>query len=193
MVVKDIRSISIVWSDIAIIASLLMIVIVFVLTAGTSARWVGHALAGIISLIFSVAAALVGAILVGRVKGPKGIKWFRLHRKIAIWLAVIITITFVQGLFDRYSHVELLFWQHTEPLTLVIKGWLGLTVTIVAIVQVLLSLVVKDRRKVKKIHMMLGYTLIILLAIITILGIEAAWVESTTTAFLPGLHFIVHG
>jgi len=172
------KNMKLAWSDVAIIVSALMITIVFVLTADTDLRWVAHGLAGIFSLIFSVAAALVGAQIVGRIKRPKGINLFKLHRKIAIYLAALVVITFAQGLWDRIAHGEPLFWQHVEPLGIVVQGWFGLFVTILAISQLVPALVVKDRRKIRKLHRILGYTMVISLVIQTFLGVEAALVES---------------
>jgi hypothetical protein len=51
-------------SDVAIILSLLVVKIVFAFTRETEICWVGHALAGIFSLVFSIAAAVVGVMLV---------------------------------------------------------------------------------------------------------------------------------
>jgi hypothetical protein len=157
-------------------------VIVFVFTGETEIRWVGHALAGIFSLVFSVAAAVLGAMMVGRIRKMQGVNLFRLHRKITIYLALLIVGTFFYGLWDRTSHGEPLFWQHVEPLATVVQGWFGLVVTIITVVQIVPCLAAKDRRKTRKLHMILGYALVLSLVIQTFLGIEAALVESAEVA-----------
>ena len=166
------------WSDIAIIATSLLIFIGTAFTAESDFPWVGQDLAGIPSLFFLVAALLFGAMLVGRLKRPQGINLFRLHRKISVFFAALVTVTFFHGLWDRIAHGELFFWQHTEPLVTVVHGWFGLIFMILAILQVASSLAVKDRRKIRKLHMILGYALLILVIVEIFLGIETVLVET---------------
>ncbi len=111
--------------DVVILLSAVLIVIVFAFTAETEIRWVGHALAGIISLLFSIAAAVVGAMLVGRMRRAQGVNLFGLHKKITIYLVALIVGAFFFGLWSRVSHGEPLFWQHIEPLATVVHGWFG--------------------------------------------------------------------
>ena len=84
--------------DVVILLSAVLIVIVFAFTAETEIRWVGHALAGIISLLFSIAAAVVGAMLVGRMRRAQGVNLFGLHKKITIYLVALIVGAFFFGL-----------------------------------------------------------------------------------------------
>ena len=170
--------------DVVILLSAVLIVIVFAFTAETEIRWVGHALAGIISLLFSIAAAVVGAMLVGRMRRAQGVNLFGLHKKITIYLVALIVGAFFFGLWSRVSHGKPLFWQHIEPLATVVHGWFGLVVVIIAVLQVVPCLAVKDRRKTRKVHMILGYALVISLVIQTFLGIEAALVENAESALL---------
>lgn len=172
-------------TDAAIVLSSLLIVIVFALTAETDIRWVGHALAGIAGLSFSVVTVLAGAQLAGRIKRAQGINISGLHTKIAIYLATLIVATFIYGLWSRVSHEEPLFWQHSESLT-TLHGWFGLTAMIVAIAQVVPRLAIRNRRKTRRLHMILGYALVMLLIIQTVLGIQAAILESAElTAVIP--------
>jgi hypothetical protein len=134
--------------------------------------------------LFSVAAVLVGAMLAGRIKRKQGKNLFSLHRKITFYLVFLIVATFFYGLWARVSHGELLFWQHAEPVVTVVQGWFGLIVTIIAIVQVLPCLIVKDRRKTKRMHMILGYVLLLSLVVQTFLGIEAGLIETTEAELL---------
>lgn len=73
-------------SDLAIIATSLIILVGTVLTDQTEFPWVGQDLAAIPSLLFLVAAILFGAMLVGRLKRPQGGNLFRVHRKIGVFL-----------------------------------------------------------------------------------------------------------
>jgi hypothetical protein len=166
------------WSDIAIIATSLLILIGTAFTAETDFPWVGQDLAGIPSLFFLVAAVLFGAMLFGRLKRPQGVNLFRLHRKMGVFFAVLIVITFFHGLWDRIAHGEPFFWQHTEPLVTVVHGWFGLILMILAISQVSSSLAVKDRRRIRRLHMTLGYVLLILLIVQIFLGIGTILVET---------------
>lgn len=72
---------------------------------------------------------------------------------------------------------EPFFWQHTYPLVTVLHGWFGLILTIMALLQVVPSLAIKDRRKTRKLHMILGYALLMLIIIEIFLGIGAVLVE----------------
>jgi len=163
--------------DVAIILSALSVIVVFAVTALTELHWVAHALGGVFSLCFSVAAALVGAMLTGRIRKKVGTNLFRLHKKISAYLTVLVVSTFFLGIWDRVFYGEPLFWQHTAPLAMVVQGWFGLVVTIMAIAQAVPCFVVKDKRKTRKLHMILGYALVIALVIQTFLGVEAILVE----------------
>jgi hypothetical protein len=166
------------WADIAIIATSLLILIGTAFTAETEFPWVVQDLAGIPGLFFSVASVIVGATLVGRLKRPQGVNLFRLHRKIGVFFAVLVVVTFIHGLWDRIAHGEQFFWQHTEPSVTVVHGWVGVIIMIMALSQVVPSLAVKDRRKTGKLHMILGYALLILLIIQIFLGIGTVLVET---------------
>ncbi len=164
-------------SDVAFVLSAVAIVAVFAYTAATELHWVAHAIAGILSLLFSVATAYVGAMLRGRVK-PKnllGSNLLRLHNKFSIYLTVLVLSAFSSGLWDRIAYREPLFWQHIDPLAMVVQGWFGLVVTILATAQVTPCLV--GRRKKRKFHMILGYALVLALVIQIFLGVEAALVK----------------
>lgn len=164
-------------SNVAIIFSSLLIIIIFALTAETELHWVGHALAGVLSLLFSMATAIVGAMLTGRIRRLQGINLFRLHKKLSIYLAILVLAAFFLGVWARVAYGEPLFWQHTDPLIMVVQGWFGLVVTVAALAQIIPCLTVKDRRKMRRLHMILGYVLVILLVVQMFLGVGAALVE----------------
>jgi hypothetical protein len=165
------------FSDIAIITTALIILVGTVLTDQTTFPWVGQDLAAIPSFLFLVAAILFGAMIVGKLKRPQGVNLFRLHRKIGVFFAVLIVVTFIHGFWDRILMGEPFFWQHTYPLVTVLHGWFGLILTIMALLQVISSLAIKDRRKTRKLHMILGYALLIVIIVEIFLGIGAALLE----------------
>ena len=165
------------WSDIAIIATSLLIFIGTAFTAESDFPWVGQDLAGIPSLFFLVAALLFGAMLVGRLKKLQGVNLFGLHKKIGVFFAILIVVTFIHGLWDRIVHGEPFFWQHLSPLPMVVHGWIGLSIMILALTQVIPSLAIKNRKHIRKLHMILGYSLLVLVIIQIFLGVDLALVE----------------
>jgi hypothetical protein len=152
-----------------------LIIIVFALTAATEFHWVAHAIAGVSSLLFSVATVTAGAMLGGRIKRRKGANLFRLHRRSSSYLTIFVLSAFFSGLWGRFGHGEPLFWQHVYPLAVVVQGWSGLVVAIMSIAQVIPCLAGGCRNR--KLHMILGYALLVALVIQIFLGIETALVE----------------
>ncbi len=170
-------------SDVLIAVVVLLAIASFVLIYATGIFWIAHVITGTVSLIFVVLAAVSGAMLGGRVKRIQGLN-FSFHRKLGISLVLLIGVTFVYGLYARSLHVEFLFWQHTEPWEPVFKGWLGLVILVVALSQVILSLAVKDRMRIRRLHMLIGYSLVVLLIVETAIGIGLAINEISETAEL---------
>jgi hypothetical protein len=162
-------------SDVPFLSSAALIAIVFAFTASTEFHWVAHAIAGVISLLFSTATVTAGAMLGGRIKRRKGANLFRLHRRASSYLTILVLSAFFSGLWGRVDHGEPLFWQHFYPLAIVVQGWSGLVVTIMSIAQVIPCFA--GRRKNRKLHMILGYALLVALVIQILLGVEAALVE----------------
>jgi len=171
-------------TDAAIVLSSLLIVIVFALTAETDIRWVGHALAGTMSLSYSVAVVVAGAMRAGRVRKSQGVGLSGLHRKTAIYLSAILVVTFLYGLWISISHGEPVFWEHGELSPATLHGWFGLTAMVVGIIQAGPCLAIRDRRRIKRLHMILGYTLTLLLVAQTWLGTQAAIGETAELAAL---------
>jgi len=173
-------------SDVLLAVVVLLAIASFVLIYATGILWIAHAITGTVSLVFAVLVAVSGAVARGRKKRIRAMN-FKLHRKLGISLALLIGITFFYGPYARWLHDEFLFWQHTEPWEPIFKGWLGLVILIVAVSQVILSLAVKDRRRIRRLHMIVGYSLLLLLVVETAIGIGLAINEISETAelFLP--------
>ncbi len=125
-----------------------------------------------------MAAVLLGAMLAGKLGKPQGVNLFSLHRKISVFFTALIVVTFIHGLYDRIAHGEPFFWQHSTPLVTVVHGWVGLIIMVLALSQMVPSLAIKDRKKIRKLHMVLGYALLVLLVIQIFLGIWTVVVET---------------
>jgi hypothetical protein len=98
-----------------------------------------------------------------------------LHKRVSAYLTILVLSAFFSGLWAKIGYGEPLFWQQSYPLATVVQGWFGLVVTILAIAQVTPCFV--GQRKNRKLHMILGYALVIALAIQIFLGVAAAMVE----------------
>jgi hypothetical protein len=111
-----------------------------------------------------------------------------LHKKTAIYLSAILVVTFLYGLWISISHGEPVFWEQDELSPATLHGWFGLTAMIVGIIQAAPCLVLRDRRKIKELHMILGYALATLLVAQTWLGAQATIGETVElSALIPPL------
>ncbi|RXA17809.1 hypothetical protein EQO05_11675 [Methanosarcina sp. MSH10X1] len=122
--------------------------------------WIGHALIAIISLLVMVHALTTGAMLRGRIKRSSG-NLFKLHRKSGIYFGAFILGSFIYGLWIRLEHGEAILSS--------IHGKLGVAILLIAILQVLPSLILKNRARYRELHRIMGYSLA------SILIIDAAW------------------
>lgn len=162
--------------DFLFLLSVLLIIGIFAVTENSDYHWTEHAIAGILSFLFSVYTTVLGATLKGRVlaRSPTS---FGLHRKLSIYLTILVLISVFSGLYSRvhyHESPEPFFWQHATPFATVLQGWFGLFVTILALLQLIPCIV---RRRNSRLHMILGYTLTVSLAVQIILGIGAVLVE----------------
>jgi hypothetical protein len=155
--------------------SAVLILFVFALTAQTDFNWIGHALVGTFSLLLSLSTAVTGATLARRIKIPHGASLIGAHQKTAIYLDAFVVTSFFLGLWSRLSMGESFFWQVTQPIevVVVVHGWFGLVVAILAVVQVIACLLMKSKKIPRRVHKFFGYPLAALLVIQTVLGIFA--------------------
>lgn len=156
-------------SDILIMFVTFLALSSFLLIYATGIFWIAHAVTGTVSLVFAALTTTAGAVVRGRAKRIQGLN-LKIHRRLGIALVFLIGITFFYGPYARWLHDEFLFWQHTEPLGPVFKGWLGLAVLVIAVLQAALSLSVKDRNRIRKLHTIIGYSLVALLIVETVAG-----------------------
>ena len=123
-------------------------------------NWIGHALIAIISLLLMGYALTTGAMLKGRLKRKSG-NIFKLHRKSGIYFGAFVLGSFIYGLWMRL--------QHGESLLSSVHGKLGLFILLVVTLQVIPSLIYKNRAKYRGLHRITGYVLA------PILVIDAGW------------------
>ncbi|HWQ48683.1 MAG TPA: hypothetical protein VN414_07000 [Methanosarcina sp.] len=124
-------------------------------------NWIGHALIAIISLLLMGYALTTGAMLKGRLMRKSG-NIFKLHRKYGIYFGAFILGSFIYGLWIRLL-------QHEESILSSVHGKLGMIILFIVTLQVIPSLILKNRAKYKGLHRIIGY------ALAPILVIDAGW------------------
>jgi hypothetical protein len=123
-------------------------------------RWVGHALIAIVSLVLMIYTLTTGAMLKGRIKKSSG-NLFKFHKRSGIYFGSFILGSFIYGLWIRL--------QHGESILSSVHGKLGLIILLIVILQLVPSLVLKNRATYRRLHKIMGYTLA------PILIIDAGW------------------
>lgn len=138
-------------------------------------NWVGHALIAIVGLMLMIYSLTTGAMLRGRIKRtPANV--FRRHKRSGIYLGSLILGSFVYGLWMRL--------QHGDPLLSSVHGRLGLIVLLIMILQLVPSLVLKDRARYRGLHRVLGYALAPILVLDTAWGLHNAVLGVTKSLVL---------
>ncbi len=123
-------------------------------------NWIGHALIAIISLMLIIYVLTTGAMLRGRIKrSPRNI--FKLHKRSGIYFGAFILGLFSYGLSMRLHHGEAILSS--------VHGKLGLIILLIVIIQVIPSLILKNRDRYRGLHKITGYTLA------PIIFINASW------------------
>ena len=145
--------------------------------------WRVHALIAIISLLLMIYVLTTGAMLKGRIKRKTG-NIFRLHKRSGIYFGAFILGLFIYGLLMRL--------QHGKPILLSVHGKLGLILILIVGLQIIPSLVLKNRARYRGLHKLVGYFLA------PILVINASWglyngVATGTKSSLVLLHSISGG
>lgn len=144
----------------------LLSIISVILTYKKDIWWIGHGTIGIVSLIIVVSIVIAGATLKGRIKRITKTNTLKLHKWLAISFGFFILGVFLYGLWVTTRFGKII------PVT--IHGKLGLFIFIVVISQVIPSLLIKKRTKLRTIHRILGYTLISLVILQVTWGIHVA-------------------
>ncbi len=123
-------------------------------------NWIGHALIAIISLMLIIYVLTTGAMLRGRIKRSPG-NIFKLHKRSGIYFGAFILGLFSYGLSMRLHHEEAILSS--------VHGKLGLIILLIVIIQVIPSLILKNRDRYRGLHKIAGYTLA------PIIFINASW------------------
>jgi hypothetical protein len=124
-------------------------------------KWIGHAFIAIISLVLMVYALTTGAILKGRIKKKSPGNIFKLHKRVGIYFGAFILGSFFYGLWIKL--------QHGESILSSFHGKLGLIILLIVVLQIIPSLVLKNRARYRELHKIMGY------ALAPILIIDASW------------------
>jgi len=161
--------------NIIFIVAIILAVTSIVLGCVLELHWIGHATTGIISFLLAALIIVFGLMLKGRIRRVKGINIVKVHKRASILLGIFVLETFRYGLW--FSS-----WRYEFKISLPesFHGQLGLTILVLAALQLIPSLIVKSRRKIRIPHMILGYTLSALIIIQLLLGMHMA-VEYVTS------------
>jgi len=108
-----------------------------------------------------ISALLTGAMLKGRIKKKKQTNLFPLHKKLGIYFGTFILGTLLYGL--------LIKMQHEVPVLTSVHGRLGFILLLIVTLQLVPSLMVKDRARIRRAHKILGYSLA------PLMFLEASW------------------
>ena len=157
------------WPDlpsILLIAGLLVAAGSIAFTFETETRWIGHAVTSIIGMIFMVVVILTGAVQKGRIQTIRLHQVFRYHKMASMWFSLFVIGTFVLGLLTTL--------EHGEPLLQSPHGIVGLTLFLMAVIQLVPSLLIKQRDRIRALHMVVGYTIVPVFILQTVLGLYAA-------------------
>ncbi len=123
-----------------------------------------HIIFGTTSLILSGVTILIGAMFAGRIGDSRGHKeLYKLHKFSGIVTGIFVVFTFIFMILPPYFS--------GETIVLELHGLIALITLIVVILQVSLSVTIKERTKLRSIHLYLGYGLFVILTLQVILGL----------------------
>jgi hypothetical protein len=137
-----------------------------VATFGTSSQWIGHAVTALLGLLLLVTVILTGAIQAGRIFRKNTFQVYPAHRAASIWFSVVVMVTFILGLLAMVGH--------GEPVLRSSHGFLGLTVTVLALIQLAPSLIITKRSSIRTIHRIVGYLIAVVFSIQIYIGLSEA-------------------
>ena len=167
--ILDERSVQLRVLNVLILVAIFLAIGGIFLSYGLDAYWIGHAIAGIIVFSAIVFVPTFGAMIKGRIKRIKGFGVFKAHRRLAILLGSFVLVTFLYGFWVTTWRYE---FRISLPTSL--HGRLGLAILVLAALQLIPSLVIKRRQKIRIPHRIIGYTLPVLIILQVILGVQVA-------------------
>lgn len=136
------------------------------LTFGKETRWIGHAVTSTIGMILMVVVILTGAVQKGRFRTIRLHQVFRYHKMASTWFSLFVIGTFILGLLTTMGH--------GEPLLESPHGIVGLTLVVMAIIQLVPSLLIRKRARIRALHRVVGYAIVPVFILQTVLGLYAA-------------------
>ncbi len=137
-------------------------VVSIALTYNTT-RWIGHAMTAGVGLLLLAIVILTGMIQNNRIRSGRFRHIFFYHRTIASGFGLFVIVTFILGLASTAG-----------PLFQDLHGILGGIITGLVVLQVVPSLLVRTRVKIKKIHSVVAFLILPLYTVQIILGLEMA-------------------
>ncbi len=151
--------------NLAIAVALIIIIASLALTYRGEYQWVGHAVISVLGLFTLVGVVTTGVKLAGRLRASNA-GLFRQHRKISIFFAILIVGTATYG-----------FWMTSGKVIPEPHSWLGVSIAIIALFQMIPSLVMKRTKAIRCLHRITGYTLAILIPLQVTIGIYMVLTE----------------
>lgn len=153
---------------ILLIIGLLVAAASVALTFETESRWIGHAVTSTVGLSLMIAVVLLGAVQKGRIKAIRHPQTFRYHRMAGIWFSLFVIVTFILGLLTTL--------EHGEPFFESLHGQIGLVLAVLALVQLVPSLLIRRRTRLRLFHAIVGYSIVPTFLLQMFLGLVAAGV-----------------
>ena len=141
-----------------------------------SPHWLGHGLVSLMGLVSGGFVVVAGASIAGRLSRP-GPGTYGEHRFQGILFGLLMGVSFGLGLVVTAMNGKPLFGS--------LHGWLGLAVAVLATFQVVSSLLVRNRRRLRPIHRLVGYGTALLLLLQAGLGL-AMGVTGETNVLVTG-------
>jgi hypothetical protein len=157
------------WSllpNILLMAGLLVAAGSIALTFGTEARWIGHAVTSTVGMMQMVVVILTGAVQKERIRTIRLHQIFRYHKMASTWFSLLVIGTFVLGLLTTL--------EHGEPFLESPHGIIGLVLVLMALVQLVPSLLIRKRARIRALHRVVGYAIVPVFILQTVLGLYAA-------------------
>ena len=168
------------WVHLLILSGLILTILATGLSYNEEDRWVGHAVAGVFSLILVITIMTTGGMLTGRLRSWENVRVFPIHRTVSIWFSIFVIGSFLFGL----SVTAL----QGKPVLAGAHGLLGLVVAVMAAVQLIPSLLTKNRASLREVHKVVGYLLAPLVTLQVIAGLYVAVIGTgRETALLHSL------
>jgi hypothetical protein len=156
------------WPDlpvILLIGAFLVAAGAVALTYGTT-RWIGHAVTAFTGLALMIAAVLSGAVQKGRIRRIHIRNAYRFHRMASIGFCLFVIGAYVLGILTTMKFGgQLVKYPH---------GVVGLILVLMAVVQLVPSLLVKKRAGIQTLHRFIGYALVPAFILELIIGLFRA-------------------